>query len=160
MYFCFLGSRIRTYFDFGYVALDLYSVTLQDIGEYTARATNRLGSAHTSAMIKVVGDSDIITDSLHEEGMQMIQHLEDSSRYSRTQVDDEYQSAKPNWIKALANKEALEGTNIHLEARLHPVGDPSMKIEWFVNGAPLKTGNYYINFLILQYFLSKIFMYC
>jgi hypothetical protein len=69
-----IGSRIRTYFDFGYVALDLYGVTMQDTGEYTARATNRLGSAHTSAQIKVTGDSNIVTDTIHEEGLQQVCH--------------------------------------------------------------------------------------
>jgi hypothetical protein len=50
---CVAGSRFRTYFDFGYVALDVSSATYHDTGEYTVRATNQLGSAHTSTMITV-----------------------------------------------------------------------------------------------------------
>lgn len=34
-----------------------------------------------------------------------------------------------------------EGKNIHLEARLEPIGDPSMKVEWFFNGRPLTIGS-------------------
>jgi len=48
-----IGSRFKTYFDFGYVALDIIGVSSLDAGEYTVRATNHLGSAHTSACIKV-----------------------------------------------------------------------------------------------------------
>lgn len=47
------GSRFRTYYDFGYVALDIIHVTSIDSGEYTVRATNHLGSAHTSACVNV-----------------------------------------------------------------------------------------------------------
>lgn len=47
------GSRFRTYYDFGYVALDIIHVTSMDTGEYTVRATNHLGTAHTSAQVRV-----------------------------------------------------------------------------------------------------------
>lgn len=47
------GSRFRTYNDFGYVALDIIHVTTLDSGEYTVRATNHLGSAHTSSCVRV-----------------------------------------------------------------------------------------------------------
>lgn len=48
-----VGSRFRTYYDFGYVALDIIHVISADAGEYTVRATNALGSAHTSACVRV-----------------------------------------------------------------------------------------------------------
>ena len=47
------GSRFRTYYDFGYVALDIIHATALDSGEYTVRATNHLGSAHSSACVRV-----------------------------------------------------------------------------------------------------------
>lgn len=52
-YFYFIGSRFRTYYDFGYVALDIIHVTALDSGEYTVRATNHLGTAHTSSCVRV-----------------------------------------------------------------------------------------------------------
>lgn len=48
-----VGSRFRTYYDFGYVALDIIHVTALDSGEYTVRATNHLGTAHTSSCVRV-----------------------------------------------------------------------------------------------------------
>lgn len=58
------GSRFRTYNDFGYVALDIIHVTSIDSGEYTVRATNHLGSAHTSACINVIIKNCIIKRTL------------------------------------------------------------------------------------------------
>jgi len=40
----------------------------------------------------------------------------------------------------LKNVEVMEGQNVHLEARLSPTGDPTMRVEWTLNGKPLKTG--------------------
>lgn len=52
-FFTISGSRFRTYYDFGFVALDIIHATSLDSGEYTVRATNHLGSAHTSACVRV-----------------------------------------------------------------------------------------------------------
>lgn len=30
-----------------------------------------------------------------------------------------------------------EGRNAHFEAQLHPVSDPTMKVEWYMNGKPI-----------------------
>ena len=46
----------------------------------------------------------------------------------------------PKFTKTLKNVESMEGQNIHLEARLSPTGDSTMKVEWTVNGKPLKMG--------------------
>ena len=50
-------------------------------------------------------------------------------------------SQPPKFTKMLKNVETMEGQNVHLEARLSPTGDSTMKVEWTVNGKPLKTGN-------------------
>jgi titin len=47
----------------------------------------------------------------------------------------------------LKNVEVMEGQNVHLEARLSPTGDPTMRVEWTLNGKPLKTGKYENKFL-------------
>ena len=78
-----IGSRIRTYYEFGFVALDVLDLTTADSGEYTVRATNQLGSAHTSAMVQVVSHSDIDTETQHDGAMEQIQYLEDSARQTR-----------------------------------------------------------------------------
>lgn len=72
------GSRITTFFNFGYVALTIKHVTTHDIGVYTCRAYNRLGQATTSAQLTVVSKKDIILDSQHPGGLEKIHYLEDT----------------------------------------------------------------------------------
>ncbi|XP_014204704.1 titin [Copidosoma floridanum] len=136
-----VGSRFRTYYDFGFVALDIIHTSALDSGEYTARATNHLGSAHTSACVRVIGRSDVVTDTQNEQSLEQIQMLEDSSRYRRTQQDEVMVQQAPQFTRPLHNIETVELTNVHLECRLQPVGDASMRVDWFVNGRPVKTGH-------------------
>lgn len=136
-----IGSRFRTYYDFGFVALDIIHASTADSGEYTVRATNHLGSAHTSSCVRVVGRSDIVTDTQNEQSLEQIQVLEDLSRRRNQQAEDITVLQAPQFTRALHNIETVEGTNVHLECRLQPVGDPTMKVDWFVNGFPLKVGH-------------------
>ncbi|GLH07319.1 LOW QUALITY PROTEIN: Titin [Gryllus bimaculatus] len=136
-----VGSRFRTYYDFGYIALDIVHATSLDSGEYTVRASNHLGSAHTSACVRVISRSDILTESQNEAALEQIQILEDSARHRRTMQEDITIMQAPQFTRPLHNIETVEGTNIHLECRLQPVGDPTMRVDWFVNGRPVKTGH-------------------
>lgn len=135
-----VGSRFRTYFDFGYVALDIIGAYSTDSGEYTCRAVNALGSAHTSSCIQVIATGDIETDTMHDSAMEQIQYLESQKGHRLTQEDMDINQA-PNFTKNLKNIDTIEGTNIHLEARLQPIGDTSMRVEWFFNDQPLKVGH-------------------
>ncbi|XP_055645258.1 titin-like, partial [Toxorhynchites rutilus septentrionalis] len=136
-----VGSRFKTYYDFGFVALDILHCTALDSGEYTVRATNQLGSSHTSACVRVITRSDIITDSQSEMSHEQLQYLEDASRMRRDVLEDITVMSPPQFVRPLHNIETYEGTNIHLECRLQPVGDPSMRVDWFVNGHPVKIGH-------------------
>ncbi|XP_011704408.1 PREDICTED: titin [Wasmannia auropunctata] len=136
-----VGSRFRTYYDFGFVALDIVHATVYDSGEYTVRATNHLGTAHTSACVRVIGRSDIVTETQNEQSLEHIQMLEDSSRYRKTQQEEVTVMQAPQFTRPLHNIETVELTNVHLECRLQPIGDVTMKVDWFVNGRPIKTGH-------------------
>lgn len=136
-----VGSRFRTYNDFGFVALDIIHATALDSGEYTVRATNHLGTAHTSACVRVIGHSDIVTDTQHEQSLEQIQMLEDSSRHRRQQTEEVTVLQAPQFTRPLHNIETVEGTNVHMECRLQPVGDSSMRVEWFCNGRAVKVGH-------------------
>ena len=137
-----VGSRFKSYFDFGFVALDVIGVTALDSGEYTVRATNHLGSAHTSACVRIIGRSDVVTETQHEGAWEQIQMLEDSSmRHHRQTIEEMSIDQAPVFTKPLHNIETAEGTNIHLECRLIPVGDSSMRVDWLVNGQPIRTGH-------------------
>ena len=134
-----IGSRFRTYNDFGFVALDIVGVTAQDMGQYVCRATNQLGQADTSARVEVHVQSNIVTESEHEVAMQQISYLESSQQVTQQVVEQEVKQP-PQFVKTLKNVEAMEGQTVHLEARLLPTGDSTMNLEWTLNGKPLKTG--------------------
>lgn len=136
-----VGSRFRTHNDFGFVALDIIQTTTNDSGEYTVRATNQLGSAHTSAHVQVVGRSEVITDTENEQSLEQIRMLEDSSRYQRRIQEDVTVVQAPQFTRPLHNVGTIELTNVHLECRLQPVRDASMRVEWFVNGHPVTIGH-------------------
>jgi hypothetical protein len=90
----------------------------------------------------VISRSDILTDSQNEAALEQIQMLEDSSRYRKHVTDDVTIVQPPQFTRPLHNLETIEGTNVHLECRLQPVGDPTMRVDWFVNGRPVPTGKY------------------
>lgn len=48
------------------------------------------------------------------------------------------------------NNKLIEGQAGHFEARLEPVNDPTMKVEWFLNGKPLQSGRLFQISLILR----------
>ena len=135
-----IGSRFKTYNDFGFIALDIMSVTGQDAGQYTCRARNNVGEAVTQATVQVSSRSNVITESEHEAAMSQINYLE-SDKSVKLSTEEDVVKVAPTFTKPLKNIEAGEGQNIHLEARLAPTGDSTMRVEWTVNGKPLKTGH-------------------
>jgi titin len=135
------GHRYRTTNDFGFAALDVLSVYEADSGEYTCRATNRLGQATAAVKLSVTSRSSIIRDTQHEGALEKIQYLEDGSRFHRKEEDDQFVAEKPQFGRPLRNASVAEGQPVHLEATLTPVNDPTMKVEWFCNGVPIPQGH-------------------
>jgi hypothetical protein len=87
-----------------------------------------------------LADRDVVLDAQHEGAIEQIAMLEDSSRYAREQQQDVERTRAPVFTRPLHNIETVEGTNIHLECRLQPVGDASMRVDWFVNNKPVPVG--------------------
>lgn len=50
--------------------------------------------------------------------------------------------------------EIMEGAPAHFEARVVPIGDPDLKIQWYVNGVALKLGN--LKFLTVIIIFKKM----
>ena len=46
----------------------------------------------------------------------------------------------PNFHSDLRSTEVFEGSHVHLEAKLTPIEDPDLVIEWFFNGELIKEG--------------------
>ena len=134
------GHRFRTVHDFGFAALDILSVYPEDSGEYTIKATNKLGSCTSSLKIDVSSRSGLITESQHQAALEKINYLE-SDRSKRPDEVDSAITDKPSFGRPLRNLTLAEGQSAHLEATLVPVNDPTMRVEWYHNGRPITQGH-------------------
>lgn len=76
-------------------------------------------------------------ESQHEEALSRLQHLEDSSRYQRKSVQEETVSQAPVFTMPIKDLRVAENQAAHFEARVIPVGDPRLKVEWLRNGVPI-----------------------
>lgn len=50
---------------------------------------------------------------------------------------EEPEPEHPKFTHPLRDIDIVEGTRAHFEAKVIPIGDPTMTIEWFHNGKPL-----------------------
>ena len=138
------ASRIHTVCDFGYVALDIGSLVASDAGEYVCIVKNDLGESRSSVNLNVTARGSLDTSSQRPEGLEKIKELESRGQRSRTDEIQTFQ--KPVFTTALQNVAMSENQSARLAARLIPVGDPSLKVEWMKDGKILETGNILYSF--------------
>lgn len=128
------GNRFHTTFDFGYVAIDIGQCVPEDSGNYKVRATNELGKCETDVNLRVVGPgSTIFSDT--DRPLEKYAALESRGPARPEEQVPAFQ--RPVFTVPLENIETTENCNIHFEARLIPVGDPNLKVEWFRNEVPI-----------------------
>ena len=139
------GSRIRTFCDFGFVILEVSPVYPEDSGEYQCRAKNALGEAVTTAMLNCSGKRNIIMDSQLPKGMEgamdKIANLEGLGRMRHAEPAMDDTSKKPEFLTPLQDLLLAENSLAHFETRLTPINDPSMRVEWYLNGQLLSSGS-------------------
>ncbi|XP_075588793.1 LOW QUALITY PROTEIN: titin-like [Dermatophagoides farinae] len=126
------SNRIRTISEFGFVILEISPVCPEDSGLYTVRATNNVGEAVLSTRIFCHDSRNIVYDS------QILQH---TTTMDKAQIFSSTKQQKPRFLDQLTDLNMKEHDFIHLESRLTPIGDPTMNVEWFVNGKPFTTGS-------------------
>lgn len=91
-------------------------------------------------MLIFTGKSSIILDSQRPEGLEKIRQLEEHTPYQRPEIPDAVTRQRPVFTQPLQNIDSIaEGQNAHFECRLIPIGDSTMKVEWFRNEKPLET---------------------
>ncbi|EYC08130.1 hypothetical protein Y032_0067g131 [Ancylostoma ceylanicum] len=135
------AHRFRPMFDFGYVALDILYAYPEDSGTYTLVARNELGEAQCTLELVVNSSKTLYLDPNHPEGLQRIQELEQDRRQGLPEVEDRSCDAAPQILGDLMDQNLNEHDNIHLDVRVTPVHDPTMVVEWFVDGRQLITGS-------------------
>ncbi|KAF0313310.1 Titin [Amphibalanus amphitrite] len=133
------GSRFVETNNFGFVALDILDAYPEDQGTYTCKATNALGEAVTQANLTCISKGAIDQGTLHEEALAKLRHLEQKPQSAPRA--EEATSQAPVFTQPIRDLHAAEGQPLHFEGRLIPVGDETMKVEWFKNGVPLQQAN-------------------
>lgn len=66
-----------------------------------------------------------------------MKHVE-RAKYQTPRSEEDKIYPPPRFIVPLKNITQQEDGRIHFEARIEPIGDPTLVAEWFVNGYPLK----------------------
>lgn len=89
-------------------------------------------------------------ESQHEGALQRLYHLEDSNRHQRRSVADDMVSQAPVFTQPMRDLRTAENQAAHFEARLIPVGDARLKVEWLRNGVPIQA----CEFFLLSFILS------
>jgi hypothetical protein len=70
-----------------------------------------------------------------------LKHVE-RAKYKTPRSEEEKIYPPPRFIVPLKNISQQEDGRIHFEARIEPIGDPTMISEWFVNGYPLQASKF------------------
>lgn len=83
-----------------------------------------------------------------------LRHVERAKPHLRPGEEDRVYPP-PQFIQPLRDATQVEGGKIHFEGRIEPVGDPTMYVEWFLNGRPLTASTYtntiFTNFCIISF---------
>jgi len=86
---------------------------------------------------------------MHRMTVEKTRYLEESKFQEPQYNIEEISKSKPIFTQPLTDPQPMpEGKNIHLECRLEPMGDPSMRVEWYFNGKAITVGNIYYKFAL------------
>uniref|UniRef100_A0A8R1HM90 Ig-like domain-containing protein n=1 Tax=Caenorhabditis japonica TaxID=281687 RepID=A0A8R1HM90_CAEJA len=127
--------------DFGLVSLDLQYTLGEDAGEYSVVVKNTEGEDRTSGQLSCTTRAAILGDTQHAQSWQRIQEIEAPKAPAADAEGPVYE--KPSFIQPLQSVGDLpEGSVALLEARLIPVNDPNLRVQWFFNDQPLMESNW------------------
>lgn len=85
----------------------------------------------------------IYLESQHEEVLGRLHQLEGRYSYRRPSVPEDVITQAPVFTQPIKDVHAAESQAAHFEARLIPVGDGKLKVEWLRNGVPIEACEYY-----------------
>lgn len=89
-----------------------------------------------------VAKKDLVFDSEHPESLQKLQYLDDSSRYQRRETMEEVSvKIKPKFLTKLKDVTQKERNHAHFEAKIEPITDPNLRVDWYKDGQPIQMGS-------------------
>lgn len=151
------SSRITAIYNFGYVSLNILHLRAEDAGSYTCRAVNRLGEAISTGAIQVISRSTVTADLGIPEQQRFIEGVEELESYRKHQ-NQKYVQEIPESTTIPVFKTPIrdqlnikEGGFAHFEARLEPIGDSTLRVEWYKDGQPVKASSRITSFFNFGY---------
>ncbi|KAL7057852.1 hypothetical protein AAHC03_016477 [Spirometra sp. Aus1] len=139
------SSRQYASLDRGYAVLQILYTNVSDSGEYCCLAKTSQGQAQSSGcLITVVPEDNVVTETqLPEESM--VDNL--AAMESRMTLNGEPKRLEektfppPTIVRPLLPQLNLkENERAKFETFVQPANDPSLNVEWYKDGKPLKTG--------------------
>ena len=87
------------------------------------------------------GGAQVVTESKSQ--MSQFAYLEQKQASTKHEIyqGDEQTTQAPVFTSSMKSIEVKEGQRAHFECRIIPVSDPTLKVEWLLNGKPLKQGS-------------------
>ena len=81
-----------------------------------------------------------------------MKHVERSAAQQRRDVEESTRYPAPTFMTPLRDMTIVEGEKVHFDAKVAPVGDPTMKVEWFCNGKAIAASKAYYTLCFLNAF--------
>lgn len=91
----------------------------------------------TNGNISWTAKKSIYLETQNEEALQRLRYLEDTSRYQRKTITEETVTQAPVFTMPIKDLKVAENQAAHFEARVIPVGDSKLKVEWLRNGVAI-----------------------
>ena len=139
------GSRIKTINDFGFVILEVANVLTRDAGNYTCKATNRHGESSLSCQVQVKSKQGIDTNpqlpKSFQSGTDSIHILEERMWRREDISHEELETKAPVFVTKPHDVTCYEGQPAHFDCRVEPIGDGSMRVEWYHDNSPIQIGS-------------------
>ena len=66
-----------------------------------------------------------------------LKHVEQSHKQQQRREEEISRYGPPSFVTPLNDLTIMEGEKAHLDAKVAPTGDPSIKVEWYCNGQPI-----------------------
>lgn len=92
----------------------------------------------------IIARQSIYLESQHEDALGRLAQLENANRYQRQSIIEDTVTQAPVFTQPMRDITTIESQAAHFEARLIPVGDDKLKVEWLRNGIPIQACKLYI----------------
>lgn len=89
-------------------------------------------------------------ESQHQDALGRLAQLENSNRYQRQSIIEDAVTQAPVFTQPMRDISTVESQAAHFEARLIPVGDDKLKVEWLRNGIPIQACMYTTYYFIIK----------